>query len=216
MTEAGVSRDANERVMAATTIMGAMMEFDVPLDRLYLDPLLLPVGVAQQQAMEAIESIAMFKQLNDPPLKTVVGLSNIYNGCPEHVKSPLAAAFLSLLIPAASTRRSWIRTTSCRWRSCGRTRQPSRQTTRSRSRWRCSAMRHCTATHIWTEHSPVRARWDGDLMEDCTCADRPEGARPERALDAVLERHAERSRRAHRRPAGDAGALRLPAGRGAA
>ncbi|MDH4140106.1 MAG: dihydropteroate synthase DHPS, partial [Coriobacteriia bacterium] len=100
MTEAGVSRDANERVMAATEIMGAMMEFDVPLDRLYLDPLLLPIGVAQQQAMEAIEAVAMFKQLNDPPLKTVVGLSNIYNGCPEHVKSPLAAAFLALLIPA--------------------------------------------------------------------------------------------------------------------
>jgi 5-methyltetrahydrofolate corrinoid/iron sulfur protein methyltransferase len=100
MTEAGVSRDANERLMAATDIMGAMMEFDVPLDRLYLDPLLLPVAVAQPQAMEAMESIAMFKQLNEPPLKTVVGLSNIYNGCPERVKSPLAAAFLSLLIPA--------------------------------------------------------------------------------------------------------------------
>jgi 5-methyltetrahydrofolate corrinoid/iron sulfur protein methyltransferase len=100
MTEAGVSRDANERLMAATEIMAAMMEFGVPVDRLYLDPLLLPISVAQQQATEAIESIAMFKQLNDPPLKTVVGLSNIYNGCPEHVKSPLAAGLLALLIPA--------------------------------------------------------------------------------------------------------------------
>jgi 5-methyltetrahydrofolate corrinoid/iron sulfur protein methyltransferase len=100
MTEAGVSRDANERVMAATEIMGALMEFDIPLDRVYLDPLLLPVSVAQQQAKEALEAIEMFKQLNEPPLKTVVGLSNIYNGCPDHVKSPLAAAFLALLIPA--------------------------------------------------------------------------------------------------------------------
>lgn len=100
MTEAGVSRDASERVMAASDIMMAMMEFDVPLERLYLDPLLLPVGVAQQQALEAAEAIAMFKQLNEPPFKTVVGLSNIYNGCPEHVKSPLAAALLALLIPA--------------------------------------------------------------------------------------------------------------------
>ncbi|MDZ4064607.1 MAG: dihydropteroate synthase [Coriobacteriia bacterium] len=99
MTEAGVSRDANERLMAATEILGAMVEFDVPVDRLYLDPLLLPISVAQQQAVEAIESIAMFKQLNEPPPKTVVGLSNIYNGCPEHTKSPLAAALLSLLIP---------------------------------------------------------------------------------------------------------------------
>jgi 5-methyltetrahydrofolate corrinoid/iron sulfur protein methyltransferase len=100
MTEAGVSRDANERVEAAMIIMAAMVEFDVPVERLYLDPLLLPVGVAQQQALEAAEAITMFGHLNEPPLKTVVGLSNIYNGCPEQVKSPMAAALLALLIPA--------------------------------------------------------------------------------------------------------------------
>jgi 5-methyltetrahydrofolate corrinoid/iron sulfur protein methyltransferase len=99
MTEKGVSRDATERVEAAMTIMAAMAEFDVPLGGLYLDPLLLPISVAQQQAVEAAEAIAMFKQLNEPPLKTVVGLSNIYNGCPEHIKGPMAAALLALLIP---------------------------------------------------------------------------------------------------------------------
>jgi 5-methyltetrahydrofolate corrinoid/iron sulfur protein methyltransferase len=103
MTEKGVSRDATERVEAAMTIMGAFAEFDVPLDRLYLDPLLLPVGVAQQQAVEAAEAITMFGLLNEPPLKTTVGLSNIYNGCPEHVKSPMAAALLAILIPAGLT-----------------------------------------------------------------------------------------------------------------
>jgi 5-methyltetrahydrofolate corrinoid/iron sulfur protein methyltransferase len=100
MTEKGVSRDANERVEAAMTILAAMMEFDVPAERVYIDPLLLPVGVAQQQAVEAAEAIAMFGHLNEPPLKTTVGLSNIYNGCPEHVKSPMAAALLAILIPA--------------------------------------------------------------------------------------------------------------------
>lgn len=103
MTEAGVSRDANERVMAASDIMMALMEFDIPLDRVYLDPLLLPIGVAQNQAMEAITAVEMFGQLNDPPLKTVVGLSNIYNGVAERVKSPLATALLGVLIPAGLT-----------------------------------------------------------------------------------------------------------------
>jgi 5-methyltetrahydrofolate corrinoid/iron sulfur protein methyltransferase len=100
MTEAGVSRDASERLMAATDILSAMEEYDISADRLYLDPLLLPITVAQQQATEALESIAMFKLLSDPVAKTVVGLSNIYNGCPEHTRSPLAAAFLTLLVPA--------------------------------------------------------------------------------------------------------------------
>ena len=103
MTEHGVSRDANERLEAAMTILAAMMEFDVPVDRLYLDPLLLPVSVAQQQAPEAAEAIGMFGLLNEPPPKTTVGLSNIYNGCPEHVKSPMAAALLAVLIPAGLT-----------------------------------------------------------------------------------------------------------------
>jgi 5-methyltetrahydrofolate corrinoid/iron sulfur protein methyltransferase len=100
MTEKGVSRDANERVEAAMMILAALVEFDVPAERLYLDPLLLPVSVAQQQAVEAAEAITMFGMLNEPPLKTTVGLSNIYNGCPEQVKSPLAAALLAILIPA--------------------------------------------------------------------------------------------------------------------
>jgi 5-methyltetrahydrofolate corrinoid/iron sulfur protein methyltransferase len=100
MTEKGVSRDASERVLAASDIMMALMEYDIPCERCYLDPLLLPVGVAQQQALEAAEAITMFKHLSDPPFKTVVGLSNIYNGCPEHVKPPMAAALLAILIPA--------------------------------------------------------------------------------------------------------------------
>ncbi len=98
MTEAGISRDANERMAAAVDIIGAMMEFDVPLTRLYLDPLILPVCVAQQQAKEAMEAIKMFQQLNDPPLHTVVGLSNIYNGCPEEVHTQLAATYLTMLM----------------------------------------------------------------------------------------------------------------------
>lgn len=100
MTEAGVSRDVEERLVAATTIMAAMDQYDIPVDRLYLDPLLLPVAVAQAQAEEALTSITMFKQLSSPAPKTVVGLSNIYNGCPEHTRSPLAAAYLTILIPA--------------------------------------------------------------------------------------------------------------------
>ncbi len=98
MTEAGVSRDASERVMAAADIIAAIAEFDVPLDRLYLDPLLLPVGVAQQHAKEALEAVAMFKQLTDPPVNTLVGLSNIHSGCPEQVRTPLAATLLVMLL----------------------------------------------------------------------------------------------------------------------
>jgi 5-methyltetrahydrofolate corrinoid/iron sulfur protein methyltransferase len=40
----------------------------------------------------------MFQELNDPPMKTVVGLSNISNGCPKHVRPIMNNYLLSLLI----------------------------------------------------------------------------------------------------------------------
>lgn len=100
MTEAGISRTTEERVACAAEILGASYEFGVSPDRIFLDPLLLPIGVAQQQAMEAIESVRMFKQLSDPQMKTTVGLSNIFNGCPNNVKPHLAAALVTLLMEA--------------------------------------------------------------------------------------------------------------------
>ncbi|MCL4500202.1 MAG: dihydropteroate synthase [Chloroflexi bacterium] len=100
MTEAGIPRDANERIAIAVDIMTAFMEYDIPLDRLYLDPLVLPVGVAQNQATEVIEAIRMFKQLNDPPLKSVVGLSNIYNGTPPELHAAIGSTYLIMLMMA--------------------------------------------------------------------------------------------------------------------
>ncbi len=40
----------------------------------------------------------MFQELNDPPMKTVVGLSNISNGCQKEIRPILNKYFLSLLV----------------------------------------------------------------------------------------------------------------------
>jgi 5-methyltetrahydrofolate corrinoid/iron sulfur protein methyltransferase len=100
MTEKGIPRDANERMVIAYDIMMAAAEHGVPFEDIYLDPLILPVSVAQNQAMEGVESIRMFKQLNDPPLKTIVGLSNISNGTPDQTKPVLDRVYLVLLAEA--------------------------------------------------------------------------------------------------------------------
>lgn len=97
MTEKGIPRDANERMVIAYDIVTACAEYGVPLENLYLDPLILPIAVAQNQAMEAVEAIKMFKQLNDPPLKTIVGLSNISNGTPPQTKPVLDRVYLVVL-----------------------------------------------------------------------------------------------------------------------
>lgn len=103
MTSAGIPRDMNERLENAAIIMATMMEYDIPFERVLLDPLVLPVGVAQQQAMEVIESIKAFQQLNDPPLKSVVGLSNVYNGVPKELRSRFAIVYVSMLAAVGLT-----------------------------------------------------------------------------------------------------------------
>jgi 5-methyltetrahydrofolate corrinoid/iron sulfur protein methyltransferase len=44
---------------------------------LYIDPLILPVNVAQDFFVEACEVLRQIKTISDPPPKTTCGLSNI-------------------------------------------------------------------------------------------------------------------------------------------
>jgi len=50
-----------------------------------------------------IKAISMFQEMNDPPMKTVVGLSNISNGCPKHIRPILNKYFFVMLMNAGLT-----------------------------------------------------------------------------------------------------------------
>jgi 5-methyltetrahydrofolate corrinoid/iron sulfur protein methyltransferase len=94
----GLPADAEERAAIAAEIMGRAAEYGVPLEDLYLDPLVLQIATSQDHALKVIKSVKMFQELNDPPMKTVVGLSNISNGCPKPLRPILNNYYLSLLI----------------------------------------------------------------------------------------------------------------------
>lgn len=94
----GLPADAEERAAIAAEIMGRALEYGVPLEDMYLDPLVLQVATSQDHALKVIQSVKVFRELNDPPMKTVVGLSNISNGCPKHVRPILNNHYLSLLM----------------------------------------------------------------------------------------------------------------------
>lgn len=80
MDKKGVPRDRNQRSELALKIVSACMEQGFPVEDLFIDPVVLPVNVAQNQGIEVLESIREFKLLSDPPPKTVVGLSNVSQG----------------------------------------------------------------------------------------------------------------------------------------
>ncbi len=94
----GLPRDANERCALAAEIMASAMEHNVPMEDIYLDPIMVPINGQQEQVKEILEAIKLFRELNDPPMKSVIGLSNVSNGAPEEMRALLNSTFLTMAI----------------------------------------------------------------------------------------------------------------------
>jgi 5-methyltetrahydrofolate corrinoid/iron sulfur protein methyltransferase len=101
LDEKGIPNDADKRNELAMLMIATAMGYDILPDSIYLDPLILPVGAAQDQGQKVIDAIHMFKILSDPAPKTVVGLSNISNGAKE--RSLLNRTYLAMLMGVGLT-----------------------------------------------------------------------------------------------------------------
>ncbi len=98
LDKTGIPALAEDRCAIAAEIMGKAAECGVPMEDLYLDPLIMPVPFSQEKSLESIRAIRLFKEMNDPPMKTVVGLSNISNGAPKELRPILNRVYTALLM----------------------------------------------------------------------------------------------------------------------
>lgn len=89
----GIPKTADGRLEIAFEIYEKCIEKGVESSKIFFDPLILPVCVDQTQAVEAIHTIQMIKESFDPPVKTVVGLSNISNSCPFELRPLINRVF---------------------------------------------------------------------------------------------------------------------------
>lgn len=80
MDKSGVPNSKDKRLELAAAIVAKAMEYGINTDDLYLDPIVLPVNVAQTQGREVLESLREFRMLCDPAPQTTVGLSNVSQG----------------------------------------------------------------------------------------------------------------------------------------
>lgn len=83
MDKKGIPRDRHARSEIAANIIAACMEAGIEMADLYIDPIVLPVNVAQPQIIESLEAIKEIKLLTDPAPRTIVGLSNVSQGSKE-------------------------------------------------------------------------------------------------------------------------------------
>ncbi len=96
LDERGIPNDASSRAEMAMIMITTAMEYGVPTENIYLDPLVLPVGAAQDQGPKVLEALDMFKTLCDPAPKTVVGLSNVSNNTKQ--RPLLNRTYLTMLM----------------------------------------------------------------------------------------------------------------------
>ncbi len=100
MSEQGIPNTADGRAELGFDLINAAARYGIAPDQLFLDPLTLPVSADQPGAQVTVEAIRMFKGLADPPVKTVVGLSNVSNGALSENRPLINRVFLVMLLGA--------------------------------------------------------------------------------------------------------------------
>jgi 5-methyltetrahydrofolate corrinoid/iron sulfur protein methyltransferase len=93
--------EADLRVtIALEQLMPRLMEVGIPMDQVFMDPLILTVSGMQEYCPEAVETIRFLKQISDPPPMTLAGLSNVSNGVPKENKSLINSTYAVMLLAA--------------------------------------------------------------------------------------------------------------------
>ena len=77
----GVPADVEKRVELGAFILMKSMEGGLPMDKLYIDPIILPVNVAPKQPLYVLETLRQLKMISDAPPHLNLGLSNLSQGC---------------------------------------------------------------------------------------------------------------------------------------
>ena len=95
----GIAKTSDERLELAFSIYENALAGGISENKLYFDPLVLPVSVAQEQANVVLETIRMLKE-GMGEIHTIVGLSNISNGSPKEIRPLLNRVFLVLAMGA--------------------------------------------------------------------------------------------------------------------
>ena len=93
--ETGIPKTSDGRLEIVFEIYEKCMEKGIEENKIFFDPLILPVKADQFQAIEAISSIRMIKESFEN-VKTVIGLSNISNGVPNKFRSLVNRVFYVL------------------------------------------------------------------------------------------------------------------------
>src|SRR5512135_408761 len=93
----GMPRDANERAAMAVDFMYQANSLGIATEDIWVDPIVSRVSVEINQVLSCLEFMSMLKDIA-PEAKSIVGLSNISNGSPNHLRPVLNSTYLVMLM----------------------------------------------------------------------------------------------------------------------
>ena len=101
LEKSGIPVSADARItIAMEKLIPRAIEVGVPMENLFIDPLILTVSGMQEYIPEAIETVRMLKMVMDPPPMTVVGLSNVVNQVPHEMQPLINRVYVVMLMAA--------------------------------------------------------------------------------------------------------------------
>jgi 5-methyltetrahydrofolate corrinoid/iron sulfur protein methyltransferase len=84
MDQRGVPGNAEQRVECGAAFLMGALEAGVPIEDVYIDPIILPAPNAPKQQIHSLEAIRQLAMVNDPPPRFIIGLSNVSQKCLMH------------------------------------------------------------------------------------------------------------------------------------
>jgi 5-methyltetrahydrofolate corrinoid/iron sulfur protein methyltransferase len=96
----GMPRDAAERGLLVADILQKAAEAGVAGEDIWVDPIVTPVNVQQNQLLECnqfMPELEMIAEVLAPGCKSTCGLSNVSNGAPEHLRPILNQTYMMML-----------------------------------------------------------------------------------------------------------------------
>ncbi len=96
LIDAGIPTDSSSRAEAIMESVAYANEIGIPNERIWVDPIMMPISVDQPQVVELFEFMKILPDIC-PGAKSTLGLSNLSNGTPEHLRGILNRVCLVML-----------------------------------------------------------------------------------------------------------------------
>ncbi len=92
----GMPRDVNERGALAAELIFKANDKGIPNEDIFIDPIATPISGEINQVLACTEFMGMLQDIG-PGCKSTVGLSNVSNGAPDHLRPALNAPYALML-----------------------------------------------------------------------------------------------------------------------